>query len=362
MTTTAAILAAITTIGFQASGAMSDASYCSKVRARATADAALLLAPRLFAQFLRYPLGVDLGPTENNNFQLRVGLSFSPIDGYRGLKLMGISEADCRAFGSRNRASRLVEDAIEGLVANASRAETLYLEARRGEWRALLRQAQQRLDAHIITVVEFEEFARRLAVLDHKLEEARTRVARYDARGAPPLTDGLATLERAYIDDQRELENRSSKLRRIDDWNFRVVGGAIPSLDQRVGWFGWIEASYNLGGLFQGPQENTYLRMRAAEIQEAPYEYPERLRALRREARAMLDHAERELSMASEHLALLDRTRNLLAAAGTSAASQELDLVAVEHMLATGDQVRWSALINQLVAFLEDKGRGSSHE
>jgi hypothetical protein len=352
MSVVASTIAFLGFLSFEASGPAADSSYCGKVRARANGDAALLLAPRLFAQVLRFPLSVDLGPATSNNLQLRVGLSVSPLDGYRGVKLMNISDIDCQAFESRNDMTRILTDALDGPVASAYRAQIDYLETHRSESQALLRQAQQRLDTRIITMMEFEEFFRRSGNFDHKLEEARGIVARYAARGASVPKNGLRSLAAGYVDRQRDLERGLSSLRSLDDWSLRVVGGAIPTLDRQLGWFGWIEASYNFGGLFRGPQERTYLKMRATEIEEASYEFPARLRTLEKEAQTILDHAERELSLVEEHLRLLARTQAILNAADTSAALHERDVMAVEHLLVTSDQVYWNALLKEVAKFL----------
>src|SRR5689334_3650061 len=82
--------------------------YCDKVRARANGDAALLIAPRVVADALRFPGGggSDVAPSLDRELQVRVGLSFAPIEAYRGFRLMDASEADCAAHESLVRAQR----------------------------------------------------------------------------------------------------------------------------------------------------------------------------------------------------------------------------------------------------------------
>src|SRR3990172_12757608 len=74
-----------------------ESPYCRKVGARAGEDAALLMWPRLLVEGHRFPASADtLGPTlGNGDFQVRVGVSFSPTDLVRGVRVGGAADADC---------------------------------------------------------------------------------------------------------------------------------------------------------------------------------------------------------------------------------------------------------------------------
>src|SRR6187402_458288 len=64
-----------------------DTPYCRQVRARAESDADLLMMPRVLAQGIRFPRGtaqLDSGPTTDEGYQLRTGLSFPLSDFYTG--------------------------------------------------------------------------------------------------------------------------------------------------------------------------------------------------------------------------------------------------------------------------------------
>jgi hypothetical protein len=300
---------------------------------------------------------MDLGPATSNNVQLRVGFSYSPLDVYRGFKVMGHGDADCLAFESRALLTRILTDGLDGIEAAAHREQVNYLEANQGQWQALLGKAQKRLDARVITLLEFEDFGRRVEDFEHRLEASKAAVARADARGATSSQHGLLAMERTYVSRQRDLDGIESSLHRLQDWNLRMVGGAIPMLDQRVEWFGWMEASYNFGGLFQRPQENNYLRARQRELQDATYEYPARLEVLRREADAMLNHGRRELALADQHLAFLERIASSMGPKETPTASQEMDLISMERISAVSERLYWSALVTELTAFIgNDQG------
>lgn len=351
MSTALATFAVIATLGSQAAD-VDASSYCTKVRSRAKGDAALLLAPSVFAQILRYPLSMDLGPTSNDNVQLRIGLSYSPLDTYRGFQVMGLADADCLAFTSRTSLTQVLTDGLASVEAAAYRDQVRYLDANRGEWQALRKKARQRLDARVITLLEYEDFERRVVEIERKLEESRAAVARADARGATSPHPPILQQAHAYIDHQQNMDRIDSGLHRLQGLNLRLVGGAIPTLDGHLDWFGWVEASYNFGGLFQGTQERAYLGARQRELLDASYEYPARLEALHREAQALRDHGRRELDLVEQHLASLDRVADILGADATATAGQAIDSIAAERISAMSEQVYFRALVTELSTFL----------
>jgi hypothetical protein len=356
VTRLAICVALITTFTVQSRAAASDSDYCNKVRARAGGDAALLFAPSLIVQALRYPFGAELGPNPNpvigDNVQLRAGLSFSPVDMFRGLKIINVGDADCEAFESRKNIERLLTDASDASTLLAYRAQIAYLEEHRSQREKLLEQAQRRLERRIITVVEFEAFFRRAETLEFKVEELRESAERINARGVRPSHFGIDRLEAVYLDNDAELERRMSSVKSLDAWTFRIVGGGMAYPNQRYGWFGTAEVGYNLGGLFRTHKETQYLKARRAEVQSASYEYPAKLKVLRKQVESRLDQARRELALIERHLTVLERAKAALDAANTPMAAHEQNIIVFEQLMAESDRMFWSTLIAELNDFI----------
>jgi hypothetical protein len=329
-----------------------DSAYCDKVRARANGEAALLLGPRLFAQGLRFPFSMDMGPVVADNFQMRVGLSYSPLDAYRGLRLMDVSDADCDAHESWSRINRLLRHAQDIPPLSAYRAQTAFLDGLRGQWQALLEIARQRLKAKLITVVEFGAFWRLTETLERKGEEARGAAARLEAHGVRPSRDPIDALAKTYLQSQNELEKRISGLKSLDAWSFKVVGGGIPSPDRSLGWFGWAEISYSLGGLFRDHQESNYLKARSAELLSADYEYQSGLLELKKQIDVQIIQARRELAIVERHLSFLVDMRTTLERVDTPNTAHERDSLFVEQLSAESDRVFLHALIEGLVTLV----------
>src|SRR5262245_41274074 len=88
-----------------------ESAYCRKVEARAGSDASLLMWPRLMLQGIRFPRSpqIDLGPTVGSGLQARVAMSYSPLDLYKGTRVLRIGEADCK----QHEASSDVQDILE---------------------------------------------------------------------------------------------------------------------------------------------------------------------------------------------------------------------------------------------------------
>src|SRR5690242_10656934 len=91
---------AVSTFVISASARADESAYCRKVRARATADEALLVAPRVTAEGIKAPSPLQAGgkldpASPTSGYQVRVGASFSPLNFYKGLRVKEVGEADC---------------------------------------------------------------------------------------------------------------------------------------------------------------------------------------------------------------------------------------------------------------------------
>ena len=119
-------------------------AYCRRIEALAQSEGALLWAPRLSLQGLRYPSGFDNGPTTQEGYQLRVGLSYSLVDAYRALRQRNINALDCSAHELQHELETAVETMADVPLLDAFRAQARFLSGQRGElegvhaWRSVM--------------------------------------------------------------------------------------------------------------------------------------------------------------------------------------------------------------------------------
>src|SRR5689334_5121792 len=87
--------------------------YCRKVQARASKDAALLIAPTLTSQGFRFPTNTQdpLLATAGGALQLRVGMSWSLTDIYKGTQVLGAADTDC----DRHKVQAEIDDLLPQL-------------------------------------------------------------------------------------------------------------------------------------------------------------------------------------------------------------------------------------------------------
>jgi hypothetical protein len=325
--------------------------YCIKVQARARSEAVLLFAPRLHAQLLRNPSMADLGPLIVDNFQLRVGASFSPVEALRGARLVDLSEADCQLQTVQESGRRLVASPIEALFVAAYRAQVQAFHASSGEREKLMATARERLRQKLITVLEFHEIEQLADELQQKQEVTRGALARLEAEGVELPSGGLDALARSYTDNANTYEKKARSLRALDPWTVRLAGGAIPTNQDSVDWYGWLEVGYSLGGLFRAKHENRYQEARRAEIDAARYELPAKVRLLARQVNARLAQAESELSLNNKSLKFIDDTLRSLGTSDLPNISHARDSLLLQRMIAVAEQAYLHTLVDTLAPY-----------
>ncbi|MDD9943024.1 MAG: hypothetical protein OXU20_18430 [Myxococcales bacterium] len=298
-------------------GDAQSSAYCDKVRAQAHGEAALAMTPRLFGQGLRFPdASTNLGAVIADQYQVRVGLSFSLVDMLRGLAMNRAGEADCRAHGASQALQRVLAQVDRATYLPAYRAQRDFLARHRSEWRGLVKKAQKRLEERIITVVEYTNFRSRIDVLENKLIDLDGRIGVLESERAPLPSAGLDALVRNYVGSAQEYERRRSSLKALDAWEVSLRGGAIPLPELPPEWFGAVVVSYSLGGPIRNYYQGEYLEARARELRTASYELPARVKTLKAELgvrRSEAKHARALLRQQSKHLSearqILERDR-----------------------------------------------------
>jgi hypothetical protein len=322
--------------------------YCLKTDARAHADAILMYTPRLHAQLLRNPSLSDFGPLLVDRFQLRLGASFSVIEAVRGARMLSVSRADCQVHSDGERARRLVAAPMEALVVTAYEAQLAAYRDSEAEREQLMQRAQQRLDQKLITVLEFHEVERLAVEVRQRQETTHGTLQRLHAEAIELPNGSLEALALSYMESSRVLQRKDRALRALDPWTMRLMGGAIPAKDDRLDWYGWIELSYSLGGLFRSKWENKFENARNQEIEKAKYELPQRVQLLAQQVNARFAQAESELKIVVRNLSFVESTLHSLGTADIPNVNHARDSLALQRMLLVAEQAYLRALVQTL--------------
>lgn len=329
-----------------------ESPYCRKVRARAASEAALLLSPELLAQGIRFPSSpIDLGPTVGAGYQVRVGLSFSPTDLHKGLRVIRVGEADCARYESSDALERLLEPAADGARLAALREKAAFLRARRAEWQALVVRAEARHSERAITLVELEELRQRASGLEAALVEAEGESERLAVRAPEPPALSRPALVQQLIERTMVLEREASYLRTLDGVGLRLSGGVIPQPGV-VDWFGLVELRLNPGGLVRAAQERRYLEARQEELLHAWNEPPELVRRLRDEVGAAQQQARRQAELTGQRLATFERALALLEDSSAPRSAHTRDAVALDVLGILAERIyleRLAASLSELL-------------
>ncbi len=344
------------TVGSAAAAQRSD--YCNKIRARAIGDAAVLVAPRLVLNALRFPGAgaIDIGPTVGNRVQLRVGGSFAPLDAVRGALLLRASDVECRVHEAGEDIRSALDTALISPQLPAFRAEVAFLERHQAEWEQLLEHNHDRLSAHVINLSDMNEFRHLVGALEQKLAKARSATRRLEANRPADSSKGLDAMAKSYVDSSNELERRMSAAKELNPWGFKINAAAIPAPRGDVDWAGWIDVSYSLGGPVSSYEERKYLAAREAELRDAPYEMSTKIADVKRRLDAEIDAAKGELAALVKQIDAIEKTRSSFATAVVAHTEFAQDSLALEQLSAEADRVYLSTLLGSLNAT-----RGGAH-
>lgn len=347
--------------------------YCKQVRARAASQADALMAPRLTLQGIHFARGAELSdtfPVSGSGYQLRTGLSFSPLDYYRGRSVLRAGDADCE----RHEAAVALDDVLGHSHESARLAALLeqaeFLRTRAEEWRGLAARAASRLSQRIITVVEFTSIQRSIDSLEHKLIQVEGEAEQLKARqlrgnGMLPASSPLAAgaeartavpeLAARYHRETMRMEREASHQRQLESWRLQVTGGVVPQ--NPVDWYGTLELSVSLGALIQGEHERRYLEGRSEDLRYARDGVETRLAQFRAQLAAGLEQARRDLALIDHSLEVLRATRLALEQSEAESAAQARDLIVLEQVAVESDSIYLRRFLGALEA-LAARARG----
>ncbi|MEO8177617.1 MAG: hypothetical protein ABI895_02185 [Deltaproteobacteria bacterium] len=330
--------------------------YCKQARAKAASEADYLMTPRVTIQGIHFASGADLaGPITGKGYQLRTGLSFSPVDFYKGRGVLRAGDADCK----RHEASIVLDDVLVHATEVARLAALLeqgeFLRTRTEDWRGLAARAAARLSQRIITVVEFTSVQRSIDTLEHKLvqvegdaEQLKARQLRVagmlptlgvlgSGQGGNEASAPVPDLASAYFRESMRFEREVSHVRQLDDWKLQITGGVVPQ--NPVDWYGTLELSFSLGALARGQHEQRYMEGRSEDLRYARDGVETRLAQFRAQTTATLEQARRDLGLVDHSLEVLRATRLALEQSEAESAAQARDLIAIEQVSVESDWV-----------------------
>lgn len=334
--------------------AAEESAYCRKVRARAAADAALLLAPKIIAEGLKLPAGLQPGArldatAQGAGYQLRGGLSFSAVHAYKAFATTDVAAADCVQHEQTLLATELL-NAPESFRLNALRKQIEFLDSRRPEIDDLVAKMGDRLAVQTVTALELEDLRERASVLARKRTESAAEMARIESLGWPTHRGSIDQLIRDIEASSMKFERKVSHLRSLDAWELAVTGGYIPkALSQGASdFFGVIQVSYSLGGPWHTAAESRYLDARADELRSAQYELRHALEIFRRQVKAVTARAESELAIADKRLAEIRALREALTSSTAASAPVVLARLAIELVGVEAERLFLVELVSEI--------------
>ncbi|HVY40547.1 MAG TPA: MopE-related protein [Polyangia bacterium] len=334
--------------------------YCTRIRERAAGDAALLVAPRLLVQGLRFPDNGTLegGVVVANGFQLRAGVAFSATDLYKGLGLQQIADADCRAHDARVRLESTVSGGDAAARQAALEAQVAFLEAHAAEARQAVDRATARFTAHAITLIELEDVRRRAATLERMAVQSRGQAAQLAAKTGARTADPHAgqraaeQLARTYAEASADLDRATANVQSAQPWQLEVTAGVIPS--SRFDWYGILQLGFNLGGVVQARHAAAWARAHQQEVAGAPYEPASLLAQQRQQLSAARDQARLELGLVDRELEVVVSTAQALEGADAAAAVHQRDRLALDQLALGAQRAFQDAYLTGLQRLLEN--------
>jgi hypothetical protein len=344
------------------SSAQADAAaYCTKVRARAAADAALLTWPKLTVEGVRFASASEdaLGPTLGDNIQLRFGLSLSLVDVYRGVRTSRTAEAECDLHAASAALEDVVRRTSETVALPALRAQAAYLQSHRPEWRDLLTRARAQLGVGAITLPELQEVRRMVGLLERRLESVSGERDRLEALAPARASTPIAPAADAFVARAEDLERQSARLRALDAWDVKLSGAVIPFPGSPVDWVGLVQVSYSLGDVPQRLARTRYVEARIDELKRSPYELPGRAAEIQSSLLAEVAKARRELEVVEAEVSSIAAAREKLENTRAMGVEHALGTLVAEQLSLEADRVYLTTLIEALSARV---GEGTAPE
>ncbi len=347
-------VALVCLVSLSTTAARAESTYCRKVRARGMGDAALLFAPSLQLQGIHFPANgaIDTGTTTGSGYQFRAAIAWSPLDFYKGFRVMRVADADCSQHDATATANEVLSSATDYGRLPALRKEAAFLDQKKVAWDEVVQKSEERLSAGVSTLLDTNLLRGKVAELERKRAQTSADIQRLEAIGAPEHVAVSALI--ASIDQKaRAFEREASHVRSLDAWTVSVVAGLVPQ-DNPVDYFGIIQLSYNFGGFARNAGETRYLAARSEELKKARYELEDQLERFRAQARIANTGATRELGILDREKSTFDLARQTLAGSDAPNTPHALAVIDLELIGIEADRIYLTTYASELAA-LGDK-------
>lgn len=352
--TVAALAAIAVTVAWSSSArAEEPTDYCQRVTARAEGDAALLFAPTVHAQIIRYPnagMAADASGLQiGHGVQPRAAVSIGLIDVYRGFGVLAVARTDCGRQRSAAALEEVVAQRAEIGRLPALQRKLAFLREHRSAVEEIVRNGEERLAAQTATLAEVQELRLHALRFEREMIETERDIAILEARGASTATQPLAEELKTYEQRTVELEERVAHVRNLAPWKLSVSGGVTGS--PAVDAFGVAELSYNIGGLFQLGSERRAVQARAGELKNARYEMRQQVERMTHELRQSAEQSRIEARAIEAVLARMTRDRAALE--GTDAPNKRgvIAAMTLQMLDLEAEQTFLTALADKQTAF-----------
>jgi hypothetical protein len=325
------------------------------VTARASADAAILFAPSVEAQAIKFPESgtLGIGTTSGAGFQVRTQLSLSPLDIYRGFRVLRVGDADCLQHEAFTSAEEVVKHGLDLARLPALRRKARVLgEARRG-WEQIALGEEARLAAHTMGLVEMGEVRTRTLGLERELAQTLGAIATLEARGVPSARARPEDLAAAAEASALRFEREADHVRSLDAWKVSATGGVIPT-GSSLDTFGIVQVGFNLGSFARNAADTRHLEARQDELRTARYELAARIHRLQGEAKAAADAARQELASVERHVTTVAAAENALEGSEAPHAPHVRAVLELDRIRAESDRAYLESFVSEL-AHLENR-------
>jgi hypothetical protein len=277
---------------------------CQRLRATAHSKSDTIGAARLEAQAFRQPaLGALVlpGDVPARLEQVRAGISWSPIDMWRGEHLVAAADWECIAEGLRERLLEIVDQGERYGRAVALRRGIAAFDVALVQATRTLSESEERQRRGIDTLFETDALRSRVVAMRTEREQLRAEAAALEAAAPEVVAGPLAPLLDEYESASLEAERARSRERSLESWRADVRVGAVPW--PKTDWFGALSVGWSTGAVAQAKEERRAVDGRARELSEAVDEIRHRLTVFETALRQSMPALEAELAVIREHLA-----------------------------------------------------------
>lgn len=331
-------------------------AYCRKVEARADGDAALLFAPSVTADAIKFPdsSAIDAGVLKGSSLQLRSGLSWSPLDAYKGFRVLRVAKADCTAHESVVTVREVLAQGEDFGRLPALRKQAAFLEASRATWEAIAQKANERTAAKVTSVLEENEIRARVSELTRKHVAVTGEIAILEARGVEAFRGMLSALVTKLETDSARFESEASHVRSLDPWDVRLSGGVIPH-ERPVDYYAILHVSFNFGAFSRNAAETRYLEARADEQKKARYETRGQVERFRAQAKTGAARARRDGELLDKQIQSLVTVRDALASSEAPNAPHAHAIIELGRISLEAERTYSTALAEELARLENDR-------